>query len=438
MNCPDGLLFLPQINGSVWKASSGIWMLISCPAGYSLTSGQCVLCPAACYCTGGSIPPTPCGAGMFSVPGARSAAWCYSAIFVVLQLRLPIFREHFTSQMETTFKQAVAAKSSVASNVVAIVGIVGDIETFITCNVATPDASKAADLYLKLSLYVEANWSSVNGFFGTELISLKVTGCVAGFTLDSFQVCQLCPSNFYCPGGSMNAQPCPVRTYSLSGSNSSSLCLSAVFVIVVVNLPISGNNFSIIMQFNLKTSVAKTVGVQTGRVVITSTREIIRRTDTSIDVTLDIAGSDNDDATLIAKMLDIAVLNHNLESQGLPNALIKSILNTATSYSTSSLNSLPLIVGTIAGGTILVTVFGLFWFWHSVEPEDERQLRKASQILRSRLGIRMGDGYLLNTEAALTLSPLFWRISRNSSDGQKILQRSYLEAAARLSMLQVC
>lgn len=443
MDCPDGLHLVPRVNGSTWMASKGIWTLISCPPGYSLTAGQCELCPAACYCTGGSIPPTPCGLGLFSLPGAKSVVWCYPVVFVVVVLELPIFRQGFTAQAELTFQQALATKVGVEYDLVLVVGIMGDIETAITTNIATPDARAAAVLYRNLRSYSAENWTKLDHYVGSNLISIQVSGCVPGYTLDSSQICQLCPSNFYCNGGSEAALPCPIRSFSMPGANSSVMCIPAVFVVVTLSFSLASSNFSGAAEYKLQSAVALTADISVGRIVIVSLKTSRRSLNPSLDITLDIAADNVDVATSIVKKLDTAALNVNLQSQGLPSAILKSVIVTATQDAQSGNSMLEVVIGSLVGVSILLFMSGLVLYYRNAEPEDEKQLHQASRRLRARLGIRMRDGYLLDTETAFGVQPLLWRLYQISfkfsypADGPRILQRSYLEAASRLSMLQV-
>ena len=47
--CKDGSSISPQVNGSTWQITSGVWSLTGCPPGYYLHSQQCVLCKPLTY-----------------------------------------------------------------------------------------------------------------------------------------------------------------------------------------------------------------------------------------------------------------------------------------------------------------------------------------------------------------------------------------------------
>ena len=67
-------------------------------------------------------------------------------------------------------------------------------------------------------------------------------GCPAGYFLDS-QQCQQCPPSFYCLGGALPETQCTSTEYSLPGAISKTDCFPAVFVVVVINVPIPRPNF---------------------------------------------------------------------------------------------------------------------------------------------------------------------------------------------------
>ena len=327
--------------------------------------------------------------------------------------------------------------TGVATQVILIVGVVGDVETLITTNIATPNASAAAELYQNLFSSGKVNWTLV---MESTLIALQVTGCVPGYFLDELQSCQLCPPNRYCIGGSVGAQPCPSSMYSMSGANSSTSCTLRVVVIVVLTLPIPLNNFSDIAKSKLQSAIATAVHIQINRVTLVSVAsvEFRRSKDAIIEVIFDLIADTVEEATSLVNVLNPVILNQNLASHGLPKATIQSITITAAAYPQSTQSFLSILIGSIATAITVILVFGFLLFRHSPETEEDRQFRMASQSLRSRLHINISDGFLLNTEAALTCAPLILRMCRISSkDGHNIVQRSYLEAAVRLSMLQV-
>ena len=440
-NCPDGSIFRPTVNGSEWIAMNGVWVLMSCPPGYALTSEQCDICPAAFYCTGGSLPATPCGVGLYSLPGTQSISLCYPAVFVIVKAALPIFRQQFTPDIESAFRQSIAEIACVEASLVDIVGIIGNINTEITTNIATSDDDAASNIFQALSSKPGEMWSTLAGFVGASLISLEVTGCLPGFSLDESQTCKLCSANYFCLGGASSPQACPLQEFSLPGANSSIFCVQAVFITVIVSIPMSRENFTALMANEMQSALALTAAVSPGRVVVVSISVGKRGAAASIEVSLDIAADDVKTALTISQRIVPSVLYQNLALHGLSQTSLISVSVAAATDFSSEISSLAVMVGSIAGGVTMFAVLAFLLFRHGAESEEERQLRHAAEYLRFRLGITTKDGYLLNTETAFGLSSFFWCLFGTSSascgEGQKILQRSYLNAAAQLSMLQV-
>jgi hypothetical protein len=410
---------------------------MSCPPGYTLSFGQCQFCPAAYYCLGGSIQAAPCGAGMFAMPGTQDISSCFPAVFVIIKLALPIFRQEFSTGTESRFQQALAAVIGVDVNLVLISGVVGDVKTLITSSVVTTNVNDAATLFGSLRAMPAEKWSVIDTFVEASLISIQVTGCKPGLSLDANLICQVCPANYYCIGGSTSPQPCTLRAFSIPGANSSNSCHQAVFVIVDVSLSISRENFTSAMENNFQTVLSVTAGVSTTHVVVMTVNTFHGAT---TDIISEIAADDVYKALAISRKIDSTTLNRNLVSNGLPECSLKSVTVTAGTDAASGVSSLAVIVGSIAGGVTALLIVTIIKFHRQWEPEDERLLRQAAESLRNRLGIRMKDGYFLNTETVLVLPPMLWRWFYASSkhvDGQTILHRTYLEAAARLSILQV-
>jgi hypothetical protein len=70
---------------------------------------------------------------------------------------------------------------------------------------------------------------------------------------------------------------------------------------------------------------------------------------------------------------------------------------------------------------------------HQQESPEEQQLKKAIVDLRLRLQITAADGFLLTSERNSGLSLVCWRWQTKQP---VIIQRSFVEAAARLSLFQ--
>ncbi len=89
----------------------------------------------------------------------------------------------------------------------------------------------------------------------------------------------------------------------------------------------------------------------------------------------------------------------------------------------------------LAVGTLLL-ILGLIMYFMSRrqhEPPEERLLKKATAKLRIELGITAADGFLLTSERSRGLLAVCSSWQRRQP---VFLQRSFVEAAARLSMFQ--
>ena len=210
--CPDGTCALsryslvPCPGGSTivgdWRLQNGtgLYALVGCPAGYYLNLDQCQLCPALYYCSGGTLPSTPCASGQFSAPGAASKENCTSAVFVYLVINLPILRLFFTDQTSSEFQSTLAysANTNPSHVVVDIVQTGNDPRTTdVTSRIATRDPQSAAALRVRLSDTAIQSSFAADGFKGCSLMSVQVTACVPGYELQAQpppSTCVPCPS----------------------------------------------------------------------------------------------------------------------------------------------------------------------------------------------------------------------------------------------------
>ena len=111
----DGSNLRSLIDGAVWivDASTGFYILVSCPPGYekigtSGTSDQnCQLCPAAFFCVGDTAPAEPCPDNTFAPMGANSSAACALATFVDVKIVLPLSQESFGLAVQGRFTEAL-------------------------------------------------------------------------------------------------------------------------------------------------------------------------------------------------------------------------------------------------------------------------------------------------------------------------------------------
>ena len=271
-SCPDG----GGIVGDwVLDNSSGLYVLNGCPAGYYLNAQQCQLCPALYYCSGSTLPSTPCASGEFSIPGSASKKNCTSAVFVVLVVNLPILRPFFTDQTSSKFQIALAFSAGTDSKHV-IVDIIqpgnNPSTTDVTSRIATVDASTAAALVSRLNVISIQSGFYTRGIQGAYLMSVEVTACVAGYELQAQlppSICQPCPANYFCLGGTAARASCPDGGYSAIAANSSNACTQTA-VVLVVDLPLSPSNFTSNLQLGFLHALALIAGVPSNKVAILS------------------------------------------------------------------------------------------------------------------------------------------------------------------------
>ena len=326
--CTDGSQIRSIVNGSIWSASEGIWSLVGCPPGYYLDSLQCQLCPAAFYCTGGSLPVTPCASGMFALPGATKQESCQISVFVTVEINVRLARPDFTNEVSGTFQDTLAKLIHQDRGYV-VVDIVqpGNVitTTDVTSQISCSDAKGAAEVVQNLNENAIYAGFIVMGFHDPNLLSVQVTACVPGYQLSPLKTCQLCPPDFFCKGGPFTAQPCPSGSFSLAGANHSSSCVQVVFVAVVVSLRLAQINFTSSFESKFQIAMAITAGVATDRVVITGTSEGRRAGESSLLVNSDIAADDSKAAAAISSKIGQLSLNKNLASQGLPLSTLVSV-----------------------------------------------------------------------------------------------------------------
>ena len=392
--CPDGSTFRSVVAGSQWTNENGIWFLVGCPPGYTLSSQQCKICPGGAYCTGGSIPATPCASGLYSLPGAKQASVCFPAVFVIVTITVSVLRSDFSDEDGILFQNALASLCGEDPGYVVIEGVAGDAQTTVTCNIATMDAKSAAQLARTLSSEEVEEGMTARGFSNALLESVKVTGCLPGFELLETQTCLLCPAASFCTGGSRPSVPCIAGYYSFPGSNSSSCCNPAVFVTIVASLSMTSNNFTGSVAIRFQTALAEAAGASVESVLVVSTVQGRRSSEPYIEVTAEIAASDASAAENIVSKISPTVLNSFLLAQGLPSCSLKSVSTAASNASGQGAPLASIVAAIIGGFAILFGCFATFLF-RKVESEDERELRCTIQRLRAKIHITAQDGYLV-------------------------------------------
>ena len=384
--------FVPNVAGSVWSGTGGIWTLIGCPAGYALYSQQCTLCPGGCYCEGGSVPASACGANLYALPGARTSAECNTAVFVIVTISVPILRYSFSTADEIRFQQALANISSENPGYMIISGVNGDSETTVTSNIATADAGSAAALAQRLDWATVQIGLASHGFSDSLLKAVQVTACLPGFVLSESQVCRLCPAGFFCAGGSSGSVPCPAGYFAYPGANTSKSCKPAIFVVIVISLPVHISNITDSFIVRLETALADAAGISSASILILSTSQGRRASDLSTLVTAEIAASDSDAAMSISKLLKSSALESSLAAEGIYGASLQSVTTTVLTPVNLE-DPTPIIAGSIVGLVVIIICIAALLI-SKAEPQEERELQLTISKLRAQLRITAQDGYL--------------------------------------------
>jgi hypothetical protein len=376
-----------RVNGSKWQVLDGVWVLMGCPGGYSLTDAQqCQLCPAMFYCTGDRLPSTPCSSGQFALPGASSQSECFSSVFVIVEINVPIKRPDFLFSSDRTsqqFQNSLAhATNRSASFVTLDIIQAGDDPrtTTVTSRVAFVNAKLAAAVVGRLDPSTLNAAFAAQGLGAPTLQSIKITACVSGYELSPAQTCSPCPSNFFCQGGTLGRQPCPSGTFSIPGANSTELCIPAV-IMVSVTLPTWENNFTTETRARFQKALALTAGVSEERVAVVSALSQARRAgDGRMLVESEIAAGSLASAEYISGRLDAASLNTNLMLYNLSRSTSMSVKLLAVSSQAPGRLGTDLIFGLVGGGiavALALTCAGYFFSTYFKQHRIQRAFRAA-------------------------------------------------------------
>jgi serine/threonine protein kinase len=187
------------------------------------------------------------------------------------------------------------------------------------------------------------------------LLSVRVTECVPGYALSTAGTCMLCPSNFFCLGGSSGTLPCSSGKFSYPGGNSSQSCIPVVFVLVSATLPIPLVNFTSDVQSRFQNALAVTAHVSKDRVVVNGVRSQARRAaEAQVLVDAQIAADNPSSAQTISQTIDETSLNTNLMLQNLPKSSAVTVTLSAASAQAPTGVSAGLIGGSVAGVVVFV------------------------------------------------------------------------------------
>ena len=247
-------------------------------------------------------------------------------------------------------------------------GAVPETPTCLNCPVGGDCNKGGADVEFRLG-----TWTVVDGIYilkscppGYQLLNstsgtsqetfsydVQQCTCLPGYELLLDQTCSVCPSNYFCLGGSSGRQSCPDGSFSAPGAATSAMCVSVVFVQVIAELPVSQNNFTTYMQLRFQLALALTACVPIEKVVVIAVQSR-RNTAAFLRVNSEIASDNTETAGSTSKRVSLASLNTNLKLQGLPNCSNLSVtVESAGMPSQSSADSLPAVLGGSVGGLVM-------------------------------------------------------------------------------------
>jgi hypothetical protein len=258
---------------------------------------------------------------------------------------------------------------------------------------------------------------------GYEL--LNTAGSPAQFS-QSNQQCSLCPAMAYCVGGNEHFNACPSDTFSFPGSNVSTACMPAVFVEISVLLPMRKIEFTVEKKELYMQALAAACNTVRERVRILRLDSGDRLTGNSVLILSDIAALDSNAAEMINSRANTANLNQQLAEKGLPQGALTSV----KVLSSSGQGNSAMIIGVSIAGIIglVLTVMGVISLKRKVpESEDEKAFRLKMSELRDLFCISPSHGFFFSAEHL----PMGTRRERIH-----FLHKSWLEAAARLGLLQ--
>jgi serine/threonine protein kinase len=334
--------------------------------GYYLSFDQCMFCPTSFYCSGGNIPATPCPSSHFSLPGAVSKYECVKSEFVILTINVPISRPNFVDQTGIWFQTALAIAINQSSDYVSLEIIqAGDDPrtTTVTSKIATSDAKAAAVLTKRLDRTLLNTSFAAKGLGQPLLLFVQVTACIPGYELLAAQICERCPTNYFCLGGSSMRQSCPANSFSMSGSNSSGSCIPVSYVKISFEIPIS--NFTSEVKSKLQHALAVTAGVALEQVIVENELTQARRAGNALlKVNSKVATDKSASLDALRSRINVDSLNANLVQLDLPKCSGISVTVPESIQSESS-TMLPQIVGGSVGCLVIFLGGPYAWYYFS-------------------------------------------------------------------------
>ena len=241
------------------------------------------------------------------------------------------------------------------------------------------------------------------------------------------QECSPCPAFYYCTGGSNAASACPQGRFSSPGSNSSDLCTDSTVVDITVSLEIAMSDFTAQKQKDFRTALALTSKQNLGNVAIQSFVSLHRSTASRLVVKASIAIKDPASARELSAAFDISEFNTQLAEQELPPCILISVSIESAAAQISNISLDRVLIGSLIGAVFFTALFIFVYIRHKgFASQDEKLLVHEISRLRIKLKIRQKDGFSIASDQAS-----WWR----RDTGSTFIQRSYIEAAAKLDLL---
>jgi hypothetical protein len=370
-------------------------------------------------------------------------------VYTVITIVIPIKISETSSAM---LQSAMASVVGVQPGYVLVASVsqpAAATPRLVTANVASADADAAGRIAQRIVPDAIVSGLALNGFPNASFVSVGVTGCVPGYELIS-SVCKPCMPGYYCVGGSAPSQGCGVVAYSFSSANSSASCWTADFILVVATMStqdLSKDVMKIADKLFLSALISAAgvpgdtiklnfrLGASERRSHASFMRYLSRRFSLA-QIRFGIAVIP-DTGPAIADRIK-SDINQQLKLQGLPSITIVSIVVTGTGATAGGTSSVVLIASVVSACCVTVCLVGCcLWARAKAEAEEERVLRIKIEELRVQLGITLREGFVLNTETGTAFVRSCAPRARNLAE-MTVVRRSYLEAAARLALLEVC
>ena len=345
-NCPPGLIcsgtskVVPAIN-STWVRYDSIYKLVGCPSGYSILSTgvsgafdatiqQCSPCAKGEECV---TPPctvcVPCGPGFYKASASVDACEACPADTYNTELGGQTLSACQRCQIYSSTQGRVGQTSQAACLCNLGYYSARTVYSF-TCAVCPSGAicSDGSCALLKGSSLACSGGEQLVGDWRVDNSSglYVLEGCPAGYYLNAEQ-CQLCPSLYYCTGGILPSTPCASGQFSNPGAISKQNCSFAVFVVLIINLPILRPFFTDQTSLRFQSAVANSAGTDSNHVTV----DIIQSGNdpTTTEVTSRIATTDAQSAAALVIRLNSMTILAGFNSNGFEGATLLSVQVTA-------------------------------------------------------------------------------------------------------------